>query len=82
LWDPIGVAGALEARDEYYAFLPHVYSLLIGPGTSDDIVEFLAATETEHMGLSSPESARARARKIVRLLEQYRDDIRSRTSAA
>ena len=28
LWDPIGVAGAPEARDEYYSYLPHVFSLL------------------------------------------------------
>lgn len=28
LWDPIGVSDAPAARDEYYSYLPHVFSLL------------------------------------------------------
>ena len=25
IWDPIGVAGAPMARDEYYAYLPQIF---------------------------------------------------------
>ncbi len=28
LWDPIGVAGIPEARDEYHSYLPVVFSLV------------------------------------------------------
>jgi hypothetical protein len=28
IWDPIGIAGAPEARYEYHSYLPHVFSLL------------------------------------------------------
>jgi hypothetical protein len=29
IWDPIGVAGVPQARDEYYSYVPQVFGLLI-----------------------------------------------------
>lgn len=29
-WDPIGVSGIPEARDEYYDYLPIVFRLVLG----------------------------------------------------
>jgi hypothetical protein len=28
VWDPIGVAGAPRARDEYFSYLPKVYGMV------------------------------------------------------
>ena len=81
MWDPIGVAGCPEARDEYHGYLPHVFSLLVNQGTAEDIVAYLVKIETDNMGLSMSDRVRERAQKVAEVLEQYHDFIRSRTSA-
>ena len=53
VWDPIGVAGAPEARDEYDSYAPRVFAMLIDGAPSSEIPQFLVAMETEAMGLSS-----------------------------
>jgi hypothetical protein len=75
LWDPIGVAGAPEARDEYEGYVPHVFSLLMTEAGSALIAEFLVKTETEDMGLTKSDGAQERARKIADLLQKYHDVI-------
>ena len=82
VWDPIGVGGCPEARDEYYAYLPHVYAMLTRDARSEEIIEFLAATEVHHIGLSDWQRALERATKVTCILEKYRDDIRARSSPA
>jgi hypothetical protein len=71
LWDPIGVTGVPEARDEYERYVPHVFSLLMNETGSALIADFLVKTETEDMGLSKSEDAQGRARKIADLLQKY-----------
>ena len=51
-WDPIGIAGAAEARDEYYSYLPKVFRLALENATANQIAEYLFSIETERMGLS------------------------------
>ena len=29
MWDPIGVAGIVQARDEYQSYLPQVFQLVL-----------------------------------------------------
>lgn len=65
LWDPIGVSGVPEARDEYHAYLPHVFSLLIHEADKSQIVDFLIKTETETMGLSNTPHTREGAEEIT-----------------
>lgn len=52
IWDPIGVAGIPQARDEYDAYASRVFSLVKKNATQDDIASYLMATCTEHIGLS------------------------------
>ena len=78
VWDPIGVAGTPEARDEYDSYAPHVFSLLIRDAPSEEIVGFLVTTETEAMGLTGSERVRERAAEVVQLLETWRRLIRER----
>lgn len=66
LWDPIGVAGIPEARDEYRGYLPHVFGMLKNGGTEDEFVEYLGAVATERMGLPArPDHDRAIARQLL-----------------
>ncbi|RMH78681.1 MAG: hypothetical protein D6681_19885 [Calditrichaeota bacterium] len=50
-WDPIGVSDIPEAADEYDAYVPTIYRLLIRRASVQDIFDYLWWAETEHMGL-------------------------------
>jgi hypothetical protein len=50
-WDPIGVSGAPEARDEYYGYLPTVFRLALEGSGENKITDYLLSVETERMGL-------------------------------
>lgn len=51
-WDPIGVAGIEEAKDEYDSYVGGVYRLLAEDATPEELAEHLASIEHEAMGLS------------------------------
>ncbi|MDH5543944.1 MAG: hypothetical protein OEZ43_00030 [Gammaproteobacteria bacterium] len=51
VWDPIGVRGIPEARDEYYSYMTAIYGR-VKSGNIEDIVEYLRWAESENMGLS------------------------------
>jgi hypothetical protein len=72
LWDPIGVASAPAARDEYASYLPRVFALLLGGSGADEIVAYLVGVETERMGLPGNP---ARARRTAEVLIEWRDSI-------
>ena len=52
VWDPIGVSGSPQARDEYHGYLPHVFSMLHSGATAESISTYLGEVVTERMGLS------------------------------
>lgn len=78
LWDPIGVSGVPEARDEYDSYLPHVFSLLARRADAQEIANFLDDTATQAMGLSDTERVREHSKKVVGILENWRDVIHER----
>ena len=51
-WDPIGVNEVVEARDEYYAYLPEVFRLKNENADKEAIAQYLFKVETERMGMS------------------------------
>ena len=53
IWDPIGVRGEPNARDEYDSYVSGVCSLLHDGATADQIATHLDKIATERMGLSS-----------------------------
>jgi hypothetical protein len=66
IWDPIGVSGAPEARDEYQSYLPQVFALVRAGAAPGKIAEYLLSIETGAMGLSgAPEGARETARVLL-----------------
>ncbi len=65
LWDPIGVAGMPGARDEYYGYLPQVFSLLKGRAGADELADYLFEISTQAMGLGGN---RARDLQVAEIL--------------
>lgn len=66
LWDPIGVAGHPQARDEYDAYVPRIVSLLSADATASAIAGDLTQIATERMGLNArPEKDRETAERLI-----------------
>ena len=55
-WDPIGVSVASGIRDEYYAYLPHVFRLAMDGASVRRIAAYLLSVETQRMGLRGSRS--------------------------
>ncbi len=53
MWDPIGVRGEPNARDEYDSYVSGVCSLLHNGATAEEIATHLDEIATERMGLGS-----------------------------
>jgi hypothetical protein len=51
-WDPIGVAGILEARDEYDSYALHLHGSLIAGTTTEAVAEYLNWVVTARMELN------------------------------
>lgn len=51
LWDPIGVAGVPQARDEYDGYVGPVFTLLRSGASDSEISSHLEAIASERMGL-------------------------------
>nr|MBP8879029.1 hypothetical protein [Flavobacteriales bacterium] len=51
MWDPIGVAGTPEARDEYQGYVARVVELALA-NDEDGITAYLRTMETKHMGVA------------------------------
>ncbi len=67
-WDPIGVNCFQETRDEYYGYLPQIYSLKINGADKDEIAKTLNKIETNNMGLSGNiDKCRKIAEKILEI---------------
>ena len=69
VWDPIGVAGAPEARDEYCGHLPNVYGLVRDARDAAAIAQYLTQA-VEAMGLSVNSE---RDLKVARILVHWRE---------
>ncbi len=61
VWDPIGVSGSPDARDECQAYLPHVFALLKKGASAARIGEYLDSVTASHIGLEPDRAATTRA---------------------
>jgi hypothetical protein len=52
-WDPIGVADVPEARDEYRAYLPQVFAMLLSGAGTAAIAGYLSFVRVERIGLDA-----------------------------
>jgi hypothetical protein len=65
LWDPIGVAGIVGARDEYDSYSSVVTGMLMRGANEAEISSYLTATATETMGLAERQSRDADIAKLL-----------------
>lgn len=52
VWDPIGIAGVPEARDEYHSYLPGIFAHLL-KSDADAIRRDLKSIAEDRMGLKA-----------------------------
>jgi hypothetical protein len=82
IWDPIGVAGTPEARDEYDSYVAGAVTMLFEGAAVDDLVRYLHSIETEAMGLTrfglTRKETRHAAEVLVRSFRSIRDSDEAR----
>lgn len=52
IWDPIGVRGVPQARDEYHSYVPQVFGLLMKGENREKIGDYLGQVTSDTMGLT------------------------------
>lgn len=72
IWDPIGVAGSVQARDEYDGYIGQVCSLLWQGADARQISEHLVELADRNMGLTDTQ---ARADLAAGKLVEWRDAV-------
>jgi len=72
LWDPIGVAGIAQARDEYHSYLPQVFQLVLRKSEKAEIAEYLIEIESSRMGVTANKKA---ALEVAEILLNIREAI-------
>ena len=65
-WDPIGVAWAPSARDEYDSYLGSVAERLRGDASVEEIADFLESVRTQRMGLPRNRNFDLRAASVLK----------------
>jgi hypothetical protein len=70
IWDPIGVAGVPQARDEYDGYVPQVFALLRSGAIEAEISEHLQLLSEDRMGMSR---LAERANEAASVLVDWRD---------
>jgi hypothetical protein len=78
LWDPIGVNEAPEARDEYYSYLPEVFSMVQSNASAKEIAVYLQKIVREAMGLTVSAESLVHNQKIASLLLKYKESVDSK----
>jgi len=65
MWDPVGVAGIAQARDEYHSYLPQVFKLVLNNKNKDEIAGYLVSIEKNQMGVAENEKAALEVAKVL-----------------
>jgi hypothetical protein len=79
LWDPIGVAREPFARDEYAAYVPEVFAIVVEGGSEQKLMGYLLQVEGDAMGLAARPS---HARRIAEMLVEWRDVLEQKHNEA
>lgn len=75
-WDPIGVAGAAGAEDEYDAYADRAYVMLMDDRVSaETIATYLFEIATKRMGLSHVADLAERSNRVAQALVAMRPEF-------
>lgn len=72
MWDPLGVAGVPQARDEYEAYVPKVFQLVKATPDGRDVVDYLGRLRVTHMGVQADPTHDS---NIVEVLLEWRGHL-------
>lgn len=75
-WDPIGLVGESWSNDEYDAYLLQAFGRLWNGANTEEVADYLANVETEHMGLSEAADLEQRSRAAASALAAYVFELR------
>lgn len=78
IWDPIGVAGIPQARDEYHSYSPRVFNMLLSTTDGKEIIDYLISVEREMMELSITDESKEHVSEVVGILLNYREWIKEK----
>jgi hypothetical protein len=67
-WDPIGVRGIAEAKDEYDSYASPVLELLERGSAEEEVADYLTCVETERMALAAHRDKNADVAALLREL--------------
>ena len=65
VWDPIGISGTPQARDEYDSYLAQVFGILVESKSKDAISSYLVKVEEERMGLTPSTEQAMRVQELL-----------------
>ncbi len=71
MWDPIGVRGVPQARDEYDSYVYQVFGLLERGASESEISHHLGRITSEMMGLAATDTAATHDAEISKLLVEH-----------
>jgi hypothetical protein len=75
IWDPCGIEGALQARDEYNSYLPQVFQLVLKKSSQKKIADHLLEIEVNMMGFTETPERRNGLLNIAEILLESREWI-------
>ena len=78
VWDPIGVAGVPEARDEYDSYISPTLDLLAEKKSENEISTALLDISTSHMGMAKSRDLKKRAKQAAEALIRWTKIIQDR----
>ena len=74
VWDPIGVAGEPQARDEYDGYIGPVFTLLRSGASHSEISTHLATIASECMGLPAAKELAETAATVLIDRRDHQDE--------
>lgn len=78
IWDPIGVSGAPQARDEYYGYLPKVEEAIRRGDSKEDVIRLLNTIATDNMGLTAADWLTTRTHHAVDRIFEWKDYLKEK----
>jgi hypothetical protein len=70
-WDPIGISNRVGGRDEYNAYLPHVFKLMLDNEPAIKIAAYLDEVARNRMALNLPMERHVKAAEKIYALRQH-----------
>ncbi|HXG99854.1 MAG TPA: hypothetical protein VNI79_05520 [Sphingomicrobium sp.] len=77
-WDPIGVGGPKDGwpADEYDTYILQAAGQLWNGKSEEEVADYLARIETEHMGLDAIAGIHSRALDVAKAMREYVETLR------